>query len=233
MPLKKAALILAFTALCAGPAWAGNPVVLELFTAQGCERCPDADTLISQLATEDADLIILPCHENTSDEAGGKDKMAQEICTARHNAYEQSLDLYMNITPTAILNGKYPVIGVKEDLLRAAIKMARSIDNLEGLQVSKSKETLDITLPETSLEEPADVFFVALDSAQTLRIMDGENMGLSVPYQGPVKYLFKIFSWNGEYKNKSIPLKAYEAAAYGVIVQQRGTGAILKAAITD
>src|SRR5512141_206572 len=81
---------LVMTALSAGaaePQPAGSrPIVVELFTSQGCSSCPPADALLRELARRD-DVLALGFHISYWDRLGWKDPLSSEASTERQRSY--------------------------------------------------------------------------------------------------------------------------------------------------
>src|SRR5258708_16937579 len=91
---------------------ADSPVVLELFTSEGCNSCPPADALLGQLAQQ-RDLLPLAFHIDYWDYLGWKDPFSSKLATARQSAYGRMLDV-MVYTPQMVVDGARDAIGSDE-----------------------------------------------------------------------------------------------------------------------
>src|SRR6056297_2439763 len=102
-----------------------GPVVVELFTSQGCSSCPPADALLHDLA-ERGDVLALSLHVDYWDYIGWKDQFAQPAFTLRQKAYAVSGDRKMIYTPQMIVAGHVDVVGHKAMKVVRAIETARA-----------------------------------------------------------------------------------------------------------
>lgn len=212
-------------------AWAEAPktLVLELFTSQSCTYCPKVDELVAELADADAHIIPIVCHVDYMDTPEWPDKMARPLCKERHDAYVDALEMQRPVIPATVLNGRYPIIGSNDKLIREGVAMARSVDMVTELQLTRRDGFLDVTLPAMRLDQPTDVMLAVFGNAQTVNITAGANLGMTVDYVAPVEFLIRLFSWDGIYKNTSIPLAAYPGTGYAVIVQGKDAGPVYAA----
>ncbi len=111
------AVLLATTAV-AGEA--KRPVVVELFTSQGCNSCPPADELLGRLATR-PDVIAISLPVTYWDMLGWKDTLATDANTRRQKAYAQFMGRGGVYTPQIIVDGVSDVVGSREADVQAAI----------------------------------------------------------------------------------------------------------------
>jgi len=120
------AALLAFLALLAGQAAVAQtlrPVVVELFTSQGCSSCPPADALLGKLATR-KDLIAMSLPITYWDMLGWKDTLASEDNTRRQKAYAATMGRGGVYTPQIIVEGTADVVGSQSDAVLSAIAEA-------------------------------------------------------------------------------------------------------------
>lgn len=108
-----------------GRAMAERPVVLELFTSQGCSSCPPADALLTALA-RDPSLLALSFHVNYWDYLGWKDPYASPETTARQRAYAGTVGQGQVFTPQLVVDGAASAVGSDAGGVRAAIAASRT-----------------------------------------------------------------------------------------------------------
>ena len=99
---------------------AERPVVVELFTSQGCSSCPPADRVLRGLAGR-ADVLPLAFHVTYWNRLGWVDPYSFEGATARQRAYERLSAIGGIYTPQAVVDGAVDVVGSDEARLRRAI----------------------------------------------------------------------------------------------------------------
>ena len=123
--LRLGALLTAFLITLAAPLSAQDrPVLVELFTSQGCSSCPPADAFLHELAKRD-DVIALALHVDYWDYIGWKDSFAKPEYTARQRAYAKVSNRRMVYTPQMIINGTDHVVGTRPMDVKDLIKKHR------------------------------------------------------------------------------------------------------------
>ena len=123
--LTATALAIAALAVATMSAGAGaeRPIVVELYTSQGCSSCPPADAILGRL-TKRPGLIALSLPVTYWDMFGWKDTLASEANTRRQKAYAAALGRGGVYTPQIIVDGKADVVGGREEQIGAAIDAA-------------------------------------------------------------------------------------------------------------
>src|SRR5262245_66465915 len=111
--------------LLSGPLTAGqpegsHPVVIELFTSQGCSDCPAADRIVAELAAR-KDVLALSFPITYWDMLGWKDTFATEANTYRQKSYAKTMNRSGIYTPQVIIDGKIDVVGNQRDRVMSAI----------------------------------------------------------------------------------------------------------------
>ncbi|MBM3613273.1 MAG: DUF1223 domain-containing protein, partial [Alphaproteobacteria bacterium] len=124
-PVPRSHRLALFLALCgaaAAPdaARAQAPVVVELFTAQGCAACPPADAFLAELATR-ADVIALALHVDYWDYIGWRDTFAQGAFTERQKAYARAAGSRTIYTPQMVVQGREAMPGTRAEAVTSRI----------------------------------------------------------------------------------------------------------------
>lgn len=209
------------------------PVVVELYTAQGCVACPPADVVFSELA-ETPGVIALSLHVDYWDYLGWEDGFASPANTERQKAYAHAVSARMIYTPQVIVGGVERVQGTRQAEIAAAIAghagAARQV-SLTVLRDEAGQFTIDARA-EPPLARPAMVQLVRYTPSATVNIEHGENAGREVTYHNIVTDWALLGEWTGKAALQiEVPL-AGDAPAV-VIVQEQGPGRILAAATLD
>ncbi|MFQ5773074.1 MAG: DUF1223 domain-containing protein [Kiloniellaceae bacterium] len=234
-----AVLLLSFAALvspshaAAQAAASGRaPVVVELFTSQGCNTCPPADELLIELSAR-PDVVALSLHIDYWDYIGWKDPYGSPMNTERQRRYAEALGLRYVFTPQIIVDGRINLVGSRRDEVLAAIEKAaarRKALRLGFLPAGGGK----VVIPAGHApDEGATVWLAVYDKGHVTEVKRGENAGRTIRNANVVRSFERLGTWMGE--RLEIPLDLTAAAARGrygcaVIVQQGRNGPILGAA---
>ncbi|ETX14697.1 hypothetical protein OCH239_22095 [Roseivivax halodurans JCM 10272] len=216
-------------AMCAGPAFAGDqPVVVELFTSQGCSSCPPADALLQELGQE-ADVIPLALHVDYWDYIGWKDSFAQPKFTARQKGYAEAAGRNSVYTPQMVVGGTHDVVGTRPKDVRSIIDAHRGKDSPVTMDVSRKDGMLMITAETETPVGPAVIYLVRYEPGHAVKIHRGENAGHKIDYSHIVTDWDVVGRWAGTGAfAEDVPIEG-EAPAV-VMVQEDGYGAVLAAA---
>src|SRR6266404_113289 len=107
------------------PAQAGErPIVVELFTSEGCSSCPPADALLAELASR-PDVLTLSFHVDYWDRLGWKDPFSSREANERQNRYATLLDLATVYTPQVVVDGRWQAVGSDRADVERALDRAR------------------------------------------------------------------------------------------------------------
>ncbi|EKF41813.1 hypothetical protein NA8A_14389 [Nitratireductor indicus C115] len=185
--------------------------VVELFTSQGCNSCPPADKVLSELADRD-DVIALSYHVDYWDYLGWKDGMASPDNTERQQTYAHSLERASVYTPQAIINGQRDVNGARRDTVLS------TLDGLSGgtggLPVTMALHDTGDSIVIDAGDMPAangtaslnaHVLLIDFTARQSVAIRSGENGGKTFEYRNAVKRIQTVGMWNGQAKSIELP----------------------------
>ncbi len=207
------------------------PVVVELFTSQGCSSCPPADALIAQLANEPG-IIAITRPVTYWNNLGWKDTLAREENTILQRAYAARGGTGSGVyTPQAMVQGALGAVGSNESALRQLIATARAHGGpaLTISTVANGSKTVSI---EGAAPRDAMVSIVNLRSSVAVNIGSGENGGRVVRYSNVLVDEKRVGSWSGgaaRFAISAAMLKAPGADRAAVIVRQGTVGPILAA----
>jgi hypothetical protein len=227
--LMRLTILAAFLAAMASPsAVLARPVVVELFTSQGCSSCPPADMLFGML-TERSDVIALSLHVDYWDYLGWKDELGSPLNTKRQRAYARALDERTIYTPQMIVQGQASIVGTHERDLERQIRAMQSLPELVNLAADRDAGTVSVSVGATGESTPAAVIYcVEYSPLETVDIERGENAGKRIDYANVVKAWRKIGEWDG-HGQATFNADLMGGMPVVVIVQAKDNGPILAA----
>lgn len=208
-----------------------EPVVVELFTSQGCSSCPPADALLLKLA-ERSDVLPLALHVDYWDYIGWKDIFASPAHTRRQKGYAHLAGRRMIYTPQMIIMGQQDILGADEAAVEEAIASYQAEQRQVLLQHSQSGNTVQLSLAaQGNLDQDLPVFvqLVRFSERHSVEIARGELAGHRLSYANVVEELKQVGQWDGQGEAQmSFELTGDLPAA--ILVQEGSYGRILAAA---
>jgi hypothetical protein len=180
------------------------PVVIELFTSEGCSSCPPADRLLAQLDKEQpiegAHLIVLSEHVDYWNTLGWIDPYSSAEFSERQRKYGSALRVEDVYTPQAVVDGRLEVVGNNSAKLQAAIQRAAREKKIPlGLQVSRSGEKIHVELQAgEGVSGAAQLYLALAEDAVQSQVSAGENSGRMLAHTAVVRSLTKAGKFDGE-----------------------------------
>jgi hypothetical protein len=175
------------------------PVVVELFTSEGCSSCPPADALLARLArtqpVEGAEIIALKLHVDYWNRLGWTDPFSSAAYSARQSRYAETFDTGSVYTPQMVVDGRAEFVGSAEAKALAAIAgAARAQKSPLELHVAAEAGalTVNVRLPalaERTPGEAADVFLAITEDKLHSNVTAGENAGRALDHMAVVRSL--------------------------------------------
>lgn len=237
--LVLAAGIMASTAM-AQPAGAAQdetrPVIVELFTSQGCSNCPPADAYLRDLTRREG---VLPLSFNVDywDYLGWRDTLASPDNTARQRAYGRALGLSGVYTPQMVVDGTAEDIGSDRRKIDALIAARKPATNDVDMSLKDENGRLTISIAAgRAPEKPATIWLVRYTTSRTVEIERGENRGETITYANVVRGIAPIGMWDGRKMRIMLPeeeIMPDKDARCVVLLQAPGPGRILAVAEPD
>lgn len=206
---------------------AKSPVLVELFTSQGCSSCPAADRLAGEL-TKRGDVIVASLNVDYWDYLGWKDTLAKPEFTKRQMNYAKSRgdgDVY---TPQMVVNGASHVVGSNRGNVLDAVDNAAAAS--VAVAVSAHGNELHIDIGEGKSSGDATLWLMAVAPVVSVAIERGENTGKTVSYHNVVRMLTPAGMWKGKAENIVMPRKTVISAGCKsciAVLQQGETGRVL------
>ena len=225
-----------------------TPVVIELFTSEGCSSCPPADALLQKLDQSQpisgAELIVLSEHVDYWNHSGWTDPYSLHEYTERQSAYADHFGLNTVYTPQMVVDGSFEFVGSDE---RRAIQAAREAAMLKKAPVCVAFDTTDektaaihveagALMSPTKAEQSANVLLGIADDSDESQVSRGENAGRTLRHVAVLRDLTQIGTVNASdpfSRDIKLNLNSKNAKKLRavVIVQEPEVGKILGAAL--
>ncbi len=210
-----------------------KPVVVELFTSQGCSSCPPADEVLGRLAQQE-DVIALSLPVTYWDYLGWKDTLADPAFTQRQRRYAQQMHLRQVYTPQMIIDGRVNVVGSHADEVADVITARQSTPAGPAITLTHQGDDMKIAINASGLK--ADVFVLPVNSLVAVAVGRGENSGHTLNYHNVVRAVRPIGQYDGTAFTKTLPMVSMwmkDADRCAVLLQDPQSGAIVSAALLD
>ena len=179
------------------PTPARTPVVVELFTSEGCSSCPAADVLLAKLAATQpvagAEVIALSEHVDYWNRLGWADPFASKQFSQRQGGYADALKQSRVYTPQMVVDGGAEFVG--SDARRATAEIARSAKERKAvieLAHASGEAGLRVavrSLPAGLARGPAEVLLAVVEDDLTSHVRRGENAGRKLSHTAVVRRL--------------------------------------------
>jgi hypothetical protein len=188
--------VLAGTSLAATPP--AGPIVVELFTSEGCSSCPPADALLGKLrqagTVEGAEVLILGEHVDYWNRLGWADRFSSAALTERQNEYARRFDLNSSYTPQMVIDGRAELVGNDESRVRRQLALAAHSPKTAQIKLSWNAEgQLQVDIDGTA-ERDGQVLLAITEDGLSAQVGGGENGGRTLHHTGVVRELREIGS---------------------------------------
>jgi hypothetical protein len=222
--LASAGLILAAgTARGAG----SGPVLVELFTSQGCSSCPPADSAFARLLDR-PDVLPLAFHVTYWDRLGWRDTLGDPAFTERQHWYAGILGRGV-YTPQMVLAGELDLVGSDPRLDRALDLVRRQRPTLP-IEIAADAVA---RLPDAAVEGDLRLTAIGYDPHHRVAIERGENAGRSIDYYNTVRALTDLGDWDGKAARVDLGAVAVAHPGLALIAQDRATGRVAALGVLD
>lgn len=211
-----------------GVAVAEGPVVVELFTSQGCSSCPPAESIMGEIANRD-DVIALSLHVDYWDYIGWKDIFAKPEFTKRQRAYARALGQRSVYTPQMVVGGTDHLIGSKP--MKLAEQIERHIDapKAVGVKLTRTGERVQIVATARGpVPTGMVVQLVTYTPEARVEIKRGENAGRTLNHYNIARDWVVVGTWDGR-SDYTGAVRVPASTPVVVLVQEKNAGAILGA----
>ena len=214
--------------LTLGASAQSRPVVVELFTSQGCSSCPPAEAYLGQLSTR-PDVVALAFHVDYWDDLGWRDRFALRQSVERQDIYAKNLHRSSVYTPELVIDGRFDAVGADKRALARALAEPRPT---VPLSVSVRDGFVVVDVGAGSQSPGCEVWLVPYLRHALSAVSRGENAGRNLEEFNIVRDVRALGDWRGEAKVFRTPLSSLPADAtdVAILIQPYGQGSMIGAA---
>jgi len=201
----------------AGPAQS-TPVIVELFTSEGCSDCPPADTLLQKLIDAPpagAEVLGLGQHVDYWDRLGWKDRFSSAALTERQRVYADHFKNESIYTPQMIVDGRAEFVGSDATSARKAIERAVAAAHgtvrigFEAAPANHVGVAVSLQNLPADAGDRADLLLAITEDKLRSDVTRGENHGRTLTHAAVVRYLSTVGeAANGATVRGDIPLSS-------------------------
>jgi hypothetical protein len=174
---------------------AERPVVVELFTSQGCSSCPPANAYLNEMSKGRRDVLALAFHVTYWDKLGWKDPFSLESATDRQAVYGRRFG-DGSYTPEMVVDGAASAVGSDRSQVGSAIESAkRNGQTAAAVNVTRAGDQLSIEVGAGSGQ--GRILLIGFDREHTTAIGRGENSGRTLTEANVVRSFRSVGQWSG------------------------------------
>ena len=214
-----------------------QPVLVELFTSEGCSSCPPADRALAELDSRqpfaEAEIIALALHVDYWNYLGWKDEFSSPTYSRRQGLYTSKFKLDGNYTPQMVVDGEQHFVGSNTDEAKKAITKALKKEKSK-IELSLGGDKLMVSIPNLPKHEDATVFLAIAESDLKRNVKRGENSGKTLEHVAVARGLQSLGMINAqtnEFKAETVvqiqPEWKKENLKFVVFVQENASRKIL------
>jgi len=224
--------VFAVACLAAAGAFARPPVVVEIYTAQGCVSCDASNAFATGLADR-AGVTALTFNVDYWDYLGWKDTFARPEFAERQRAYDKRFGLQDVYTPQIIVEGEGQASGDKQGDVDALIRAAKRAAARGPDITPRADGTIAVEDADQFRDRPRradDVWLVRYDPrVQSVQVKDGDNRGQTVSHRNVVRQLVLLGAWSGRRRIFHLPTAPEDGLVTLILVQGEDGGHIVAA----
>ena len=233
---RRNVLALGAASALARPALAATsrPVIVELFTSQGCSSCPLADAFLQTLLDKPG-IIPLSYHVDYWDYLGWRDTLGSADYSQRQYDYATSRGDMKVYTPQTVINGREHFVGSDRSTVAGGIAAAGLEANADWVDIRMSENATDVMIEIGSdkTHKYATLWLMAYAPSVSVEIKKGENAGSTITYSNVVRKMVPAGMWHGEQAKLVLPRSSVlpeECKGWVALLQKGKVGPVIGAA---
>jgi hypothetical protein len=185
----------------------GRPIVVELFTSEGCSSCPPADALLAGLASR-PEVLALSFHVDYWDQLGWKDPFSSPEATQRQHRYAELLGLATVYTPQIIVDGKWQAVGSDRGEVERALDAARRDGSEVPVALTVDHGRAQIKLGSGGEGVSGAVLLIGFDRRHVTAVARGENGGRTLAHVDVVRSVEEVAKFTGRASAIEVPIRS-------------------------
>ena len=174
---------------------AERPVVVELFTSQGCNSCPPANAFLNEMSKQRRDVLALAFHVTYWDRLGWKDPFSMEAATRRQDVYGRRFG-DGSYTPEMVVDGAASMVGSARGEVNSAIENAKR-NSRTAASVSVTKNGEQVSIEVGAGNGRGNILLIGFDHEHTTAVGRGENSGRTLVEANVVRSIRSVGQWSG------------------------------------
>lgn len=249
--MKHLLLLSAVLLLCSGahaqsleeeriaPLVTARPIVVELYTSQGCASCPAADEFLGELVNR-SDVLPISFHVDYWDYIGWKDPFAIPGSTKRQKVYNKGFGIGSLYTPQMVIDGVTPTVGSHRNAVLKSIEKLKFNAPSLPMQTSVDRERNELVLRVAGVDDGIqvdalpqylDIWMIPFNRGFSTPIDAGENRGKELRNYNIARKLVLIGKWNQRSNYFRVKLDTMREDGVAFIAQAENQGRIMGATV--
>ncbi len=167
-----------------------TPVLVELFTSEGCSSCPPADRVLAQLEREqtntDVEIITLALHVDYWNYLGWKDEFSSKSYSQRQSGYAERFKLDSIYTPQMVVDGQTQFVGSNLGTAQKAISEAAKTSKT-NIEFAATEDKLKVKISDLLAGENSYVWLAIAEDDLKTSVKRGENSGKTLSHVSVVR----------------------------------------------
>ncbi|MDQ3749038.1 MAG: DUF1223 domain-containing protein [Acidobacteriota bacterium] len=167
-----------------------TPVLVELFTSEGCSSCPPADRVLLQLEKEqtntDVEIITLALHVDYWNYLGWKDEFSSKSFSERQSGYAERFKLDSIYTPQMVVDGQTQFVGSNFGTAQKAVADAAKHQKA-NIEISKANDKLKVKIADAPAHDDSYVWLTIAEDDLKTNVRRGENSGKTLNHVSVVR----------------------------------------------
>ena len=165
-----------------------KPVVVELFTSEGCSSCPSADKLLAEMSDKNPNILLLSFHVDYWNRLGWVDSFSKAAYTQRQYSYSSAMGLSGVYTPQAVVNGQYEAVGSNRNSItnftRAKYEYSATFNSVNA---TINNNTVTVNILANDVPKNCELLVLHVQPHAGTKVKGGENSGSYLQHKNVVR----------------------------------------------